>query len=171
MATVVHLTTVRRTPVGPLLLAATRSGLVRIHLGDDERGVRGDLERQFHAVDLRRGSPLTTEAARVLRAYLDGGPDPVHVPHVLPEDGFAPRVWSALKRIPRGQVRTYGAVARALRRHGAARAVGQACGRNPLPLIVPCHRVVAADRRLGGFTGGLDIKRRLLELEGAPAPR
>lgn len=167
MATVVHLTSARKTPIGPLLIAATRSGVVRIHLGDDDDAVRRDLARQFLAVDVRRGSTLTTETARVLRSYLAGGPDPVHLPHVLPEDGFAPRVWAALKRIPRGQVRSYGAIARTLRRRGAARAVGQACGRNPLPLIVPCHRVVAADRRLGGFTGGLDIKRHLLELEGA----
>lgn len=167
MATVVHMTTLRRTPIGPIVLAATGSGLVRVHFGDDDGPVREGLERWLLQVDLRRGSPFTTEAGRVLAAYLQGGPDPVALPHVLPEGGFGPRVWSHLKRIPRGQVRTYGAVAKALRRHGAARAVGQACGRNPLPLVVPCHRVVSAERRLGGFTGDLDIKRRLLAMEGA----
>ncbi len=165
-ATVIHLARLRRTPVGPLILAATGSGLVRIHFGDDDDEVRVDLERQYLAVDLRRASPFTTEAGRVIAAYLDGGPDPASLPHVLPEDGFAPRVWSFLKRIPRGQVRTYGAVAKALRNHGAARAVGRACGRNPLPLVVPCHRVVPADRHLGGFAADVDIKRRLLEMEG-----
>ena len=88
----------------------------------------------------------------------------------IPEErkavGFATRVWQQLKRIPRGQVRTYGRVARAIRRPAAARAVGQACGRNPLPLVYPCHRVVAADRGLGGFSAGLAKKQKLLELEG-----
>ena len=93
------------------------------------------------------------------------------MPTVLGPDGFSPRVWHAIARIPRGQVRSYARIARSLRKPQAARAVGQACGRNPVPLVIPCHRVVASDRTLGGFTGGLDVKRTLLALEGVSLAR
>jgi len=78
---------------------------------------------------------------------------------------FEKSVWKAIAAIPRGEVRTYGAIAAAVGRPGAARAVGGACGRNPIPVIVPCHRVRAAGGE-GGYTGGLHIKRALLRLEG-----
>jgi len=74
-------------------------------------------------------------------------------------------VWQATRLIPYGETRSYLWVAVQIGKPGAARAVGQALGRNPLPVIVPCHRVIAADGGLGGFTGGLEMKRRLLELE------
>ena len=80
---------------------------------------------------------------------------------------FQRRVWTALRRIPTGATESYGEIARKLRLAGAARAVGGACGANPIPLLIPCHRVLAADRRLGGFSGGLDWKRKLLQREGA----
>lgn len=80
---------------------------------------------------------------------------------------FQRRVWTALRRIPAGATESYGEIARKLRIEGAARAVGGACGANPIPLLIPCHRVLAANRRLGGFSGGLDWKRKLLQREGA----
>lgn len=169
MATTIHLLHIAHKSVGPLLLAATQSGLVRVQFGDDEAGLLAALERRFHCVEVKRASALLVDAGRTVQEYLDGGSDPSDVPIVLPEGGWSTSVWRYLKRIPRGQVRTYGAVAKALRNRGAARAVGQACGQNPLPLVLPCHRVVAANGGLGGFTGGLAIKKALLALEGAPA--
>lgn len=80
---------------------------------------------------------------------------------------FQQAVWRALLEIPRGETRSYAWVARRVGRPGAARAVGQAVGANPLPLLVPCHRVVASDGGLGGFGGGLEMKRALLRWEGA----
>jgi len=80
---------------------------------------------------------------------------------------FQQAVWRALLEIPRGETRSYAWVARRVGRPGAARAVGQAVGANPLPLLVPCHRVVASDGGLGGFGGGLEMKRALLRREGA----
>lgn len=114
-------------------------------------------------------SPLAGEAARQLRAYLR---DPDHhfgLPLKPAGTVFQRRVWQQIATIPRGETRTYGEVARAL--NNAPRAVGQACGANPYPLVVPCHRVVAANGGLGGFSrhgGGflLDIKRWLLAHEG-----
>ncbi|MBM3469608.1 MAG: type II toxin-antitoxin system prevent-host-death family antitoxin [Armatimonadetes bacterium] len=90
---------------------------------------------------------------------------------------FEQEVLAALRRIPTGEVRTYGEIARAVGQPGAARAVGTACARNPVPLLIPCHRVVRSDGGLGGYslTGGVGLKRRLLESEGAlprlPLPR
>jgi len=79
---------------------------------------------------------------------------------------FQRKVWSALTKIPRGQTRSYAWVARAIGKPDATRAVGTACGANPVPIIIPCHRVIASDGSLGGFGGGLPMKRQLLRLEG-----
>jgi methylated-DNA-[protein]-cysteine S-methyltransferase len=80
---------------------------------------------------------------------------------------FQLRVWNALRAIPYGAVRNYGDIARAIGQPGAARAVGQANGCNPLPIVIPCHRVIASDGTIGGFSAGLWVKHRLLALEGA----
>ncbi len=106
----------------------------------------------------------TTEA---VQAALSSG----RLRHLPPLDlgeatEFQKSVWAALQRIGKGSTRTYQAVAEAIGRPYAARAVGQACGRNPIPLLIPCHRVLAAGGRLGGFSGGLDMKRVLLRREG-----
>lgn len=84
---------------------------------------------------------------------------------------FQQRVWQELRKIPPGRTRSYAEVAAAVGSPQAARAVGGACGANPIPLLVPCHRVLASGGRLGGFSGGLDWKRRLLALEGPAAER
>lgn len=120
----------------------------------------------------RRVPPLDNEeiAAVIgqLRRYAAG--EPVRW-RVRLDWGGAPefyrRVWRVLRRIPYGQTRSYRWVARQLGCPSAARAVGRACAANPIPIIVPCHRVVAADGSLGGFSGGLKRKRMLLALEGA----
>ena len=80
---------------------------------------------------------------------------------------FQQTVWAELLNIPSGQTRSYGEIAGRLAKPGAARAVGSACGANPIPVIVPCHRVLAAHQRIGGFFGGLDWKQRLLRIEQA----
>jgi len=162
----VNISRLRTRLLGTIQVAGTFQGLVRIQLDDDGERMREELLRQYPEAAFKRGSAMTVDSGRVIRAYLNGGPDPGSLPIVLPEVGFSTRVWRQLQRIPYGQVRTYGGIARSVRRPRAARAVGQACGRNPLPIVVPCHRVVAADRHLGGYTGGLDIKRLLLDLEG-----
>ena len=163
----INISRLRTSLLGTIQVAGTFQGLVRVQLDDDGDHLREELRRTYPGVAFKRGSSLTVEAGRVIRAYLAGGHDPSDLPIVLPEVGFQTRVWRHLLRIPYGQVRTYGGIAKGVRRPRAARAVGQACGANPLPLVVPCHRVVAADRYLGGYTGGLEIKRSLLDLEGS----
>jgi O-6-methylguanine DNA methyltransferase len=97
-----------------------------------------------------------------------GGRHPTKLPPLDLTSGtaFQRAVWRALRRIKPGATRSYGEIARAVGSPGAARAVGQACGANPIPLLIPCHRVLAAGGRLGGFSGGLDWKRKLLAREG-----
>jgi methylated-DNA-[protein]-cysteine S-methyltransferase len=137
-------------------------------------GVRSDGERIHelvflppHTRLLEPADPLTARAAAQLRAWLDDPDRPFDVPLAPAGTAFQRRTWQAIAAIPRGQVRTYGALAREL--GSAARAVGQACGANPFPLIVPCHRVVSSTG-IGGFAGArgghlLDSKRWLLAFE------
>ncbi len=108
---------------------------------------------------------------RWLRAFLRGEGPPYPGPWRMPGDprSFQGRVWRELARIPAGRTRTYGELARLCGSPGAARAVGNAMARNPLPLVLPCHRVLASDG-LGGYGGGLDLKEELLRAEGALAP-
>lgn len=113
-------------------------------------------------------SDLPEPYASQLAAYFAGEPvDPGTLPVDLEGTAFRRKVWHALRAIPRGQVRSYAALAAAVGTPRAMRAVGGANGSNPVAIVVPCHRVIEANMRLGGYTGGLRFKRFLLELEGA----
>jgi len=113
-----------------------------------------------------RGWARATEVALKLTL---AGKTPNSLPPLDLSNGtdFQQKVWSALREIPAGTARSYAEVARAVGRPGAVRAVGQACGANPIPVLVPCHRVIAAHGKLGGFSGGLEWKRKLLAREKA----
>lgn len=126
---------------------------------------REPADRQGLSPEIRRWHALTIYAVRSLL----NGRAPRRLPPLDLDGGtaFQRAVWARLRRIPAGETRTYGEVARALRRPGAARAVGSACGANPIPLLIPCHRVLAAGGKLGGFSAGLGWKRHLLATEGA----
>jgi AraC family transcriptional regulator, regulatory protein of adaptative response / methylated-DNA-[protein]-cysteine methyltransferase len=152
--------------LGAVCLASSPYGVVRVHLGDEMARFARELRDAFPDATFVSSGRQTRDAGHAIRAYLEGGPDPDGVPVVLPERGFSARVWREIRKIPRGEVRAYARLAKAVRKPGAARAVGQACGANPVPLVIPCHRVVASDGGLGGFSGGLRWKRALLELEG-----
>lgn len=147
--------TVIDTPIGDLSLAVDADGLCGVRFGSVVTGspVGGD-------------DRLRTAARQELGAYFTGQLTEFSVPLSVPAGSeFERAVWAQLRRIPYGEMQTYGEVARVLGDPGAARAVGIACNRNPLPVVVPCHRVVGAGGKLVGFGGGLDRKRRLLELE------
>jgi methylated-DNA-[protein]-cysteine S-methyltransferase len=112
--------------------------------------------------------PVIRNFVRQLQQFAAGKPVRWRVPLDLSAGtSFQQAVWRALTKIPRGETRSYGWVARQIGKPGAARAVGTACGANPVPIIVPCHRVIAGDGSLGGFGGGLPMKRKLLALERA----
>lgn len=116
---------------------------------------------------VRRWHALTTRA--VARVLTGKPPGPLPPLDLTQGTAFQQSVWHALQAIAAGQTRSYGEVAAALGRPKAARAVGSACGANPIPLLIPCHRVLASGGRLGGFSGGLEWKRRLLHAEGRRA--
>ncbi|MBM3877889.1 MAG: methylated-DNA--[protein]-cysteine S-methyltransferase [Verrucomicrobia bacterium] len=127
--------------------------------------------RNARAVASRSRSGENAAWIRQTRAALDdglAGRDPRELPPLDLAAGtdFQRRVWRELLKIPSGRTRSYGEVASRLGKPGAARAVGAACGANPVPVLVPCHRVLASNRTLGGFSGGVNWKQRLLAAEG-----
>ncbi|MFJ4470417.1 methylated-DNA--[protein]-cysteine S-methyltransferase [Streptomyces sp. NPDC089424] len=163
--------------IGPLLLAATGQGLVNVvfHATDPVRDkALGRLASRLGAEPVEApGSPLLSEAIRQVREYLAGERHAFE----LPLDwslisGFHREVLSELASgVPYGSVVGYGDLAGRVGQPGAAQAVGTAMGANPLPVVVPCHRVVESDGGIGGFGGGLETKRKLLALEGVlPEP-
>ncbi len=115
-------------------------------------------------------SALEKRVAAELREYFAGQRTAFTFPFRAEGSDFERKVWAALAEIPYGETRTYGEVAQAIGQPTAARAVGAANGRNPVPLVVPCHRVVAAGGRLGGFGGGIALKQHLLSLEASHSP-
>lgn len=115
--------------------------------------------------EARGSSALVDEAFTQLNAWFAGRLWEFSLPLAQPGSDFARRAREAMLAIPYGETASYGELAAAIGSPGAARAVGMACGRNPLPIIVPCHRVVAAGGRIGGYSGGTELKRWLLEFE------
>ena len=114
----------------------------------------------------RRETPLLKEAFRQLEAYLAGGLKTFALPLAPAGTPFQRRVWAVLETVPYGETWSYKQVAAAIGNPKATRAVGMANNRNPIAIVIPCHRVIGADGTLVGYGGGLDLKRRLLELEG-----
>lgn len=155
------------TPLGAVWIAVTDRGVAAIGLGElwSEDRLRADLARRglLHA----SGAPaVMTRAKQQLKQYVLGDRQRFDLPldlRGMPE--FTASVLALLQQVPFGEVVTYGTLARRLAKPGASRAVGQANGRNPIPVVIPCHRVVATNG-LGGFSCGLDIKRWLLAHEG-----
>ncbi len=148
-----------RSPIGALSVEASDEGVC---------GIRFGAERPRAAISL-----LTRRHVDAALAALDAyfaGEEPVLPALDLRGSEFQRRVWRALCAIPWGEVRTYGEVADEVGRPGAARAVGGANHRNPVAILVPCHRVVAAGGALGGYAGGVDVKRWLLAHEARHAP-
>lgn len=157
--------------VGFGAVVAGEGGLLEVFL-PLPGGTREELEDQVRRSypDARGESPLSREAARLLEEYFAGRPVEFDLP--VDESRFTPfqrSVYEVVRRIPRGEVLTYGQVAAALGRPRSARGIGVAMARNPLPIIIPCHRVVGAGGAMTGYSGpgGIETKRRLLDLEGA----
>jgi methylated-DNA-[protein]-cysteine S-methyltransferase len=117
---------------------------------------------------LAAGHPLLRETARQLNAYFARELRQFDLPLILKGTPFQIRAWRALQQIPYGATRTYAEQARAIGAPDAIRAVGAANGRNPIPIVVPCHRVIGSNGKLTGFGGGLPLKRWLLDLETTP---
>jgi methylated-DNA-[protein]-cysteine S-methyltransferase len=156
------------TPLGSLLLAATPVGLVRVaYASEDHDAVLEMLAREVSPRILRTPTRLDG-AAREIEQYLAGGRKRFDLPLDLRlTAGFRRRVIEHLRDIDYGRRESYGVVAAAIGHPRAVRAVGSACARNPLPVVIPCHRVVRADGSIGQYVGGVAAKETLLNLEAA----
>jgi methylated-DNA-[protein]-cysteine S-methyltransferase len=157
-------TTVYASPLGPLTLVASDAGL-RAVLWNGDNPVRAGLDRSPLG-GRADPAPVLAETARQLDAYFDGSRTSFDLPLDLHGTPFQQQAWRALAEIPFGETRTYAEQAVRLGRPNAFRAVGAANGRNPLSIVLPCHRVIGSDGSLTGFAGGLEAKRWLLEHEG-----
>ena len=156
------------SPLGPLYLAATGAGLARVSWRQPSEGafIR-DLEGRWAGLPVVRDPSYVRGAREQLEAYFGGELDRFDLPVDL--SGLPPfqrAVLEAVRSVPFGRVVPYAELARRIRRPKASRAVGNALGANPIAVVVPCHRVVRSDGSLGGYTGGAEIKKHLLALEG-----
>lgn len=157
-----------RTPFGPTFVAATDEGLCRLSWKDvsPDQFVR-ETERRFPGHPVVRDPDGLAEAERQIREYFAGERSEFDLPVDLSAlTDFERHVLEAARRIPYGEAIPYAELARRIARPGAARAVGNALGRNPVAIVVPCHRVVRSDGGLGGYSGGPEFKERLLTMEG-----
>jgi O-6-methylguanine DNA methyltransferase len=165
--------TIFASPVGPLFLAASERGLVALEFDarlPGQQSIRPnprDLRAQEKALRFENADAKLAGYTRELGEYFAGSRREFSFPLDLRGTEFQLACWRALLAIPYGEMRTYADIARAVGRPKGFRAVGMANNRNPIAIVVPCHRVIASDGSLCGYGGGLDIKRKLLELEGA----
>ena len=153
-------------PLGRVLVAATERGVCFVDLGSRDADLTRRLRDEFPFAEFERSR--SGEAVRWSRAivdYLQGGSEKIEVPLDVSGSRFQRRVWAALRRIPRGETRSYSDVARAVGVPRGARAVAQACAANPVPVVTPCHRVIEKGGGLGGYARGVRRKRQLLRLE------
>ncbi len=150
------------SPLGPLLIAATDKGICRLTFGEDESALR----RRFPYADIQHDDGT-------IAPWVEGALSAIRTPSQAPEvpvdvrgTAFQEAVWRELRKIPLGQTRSYAEIAAAVGVPGAVRAVGTANGSNPVSVLVPCHRVIRSDGSLGGYGGGIDNKKKLLDAEG-----
>lgn len=157
--------TIVETTLGRLTLVATDAALMGVYFADHNPAPN---LASCTRVD---STPMLDSARDELRAYLAGERSTFTVPLAFEGTALQREVWNALRTIPRGETHTYGELAQRLGRPRSARAVGHAVARNPLSIVVPCHRVIGASGALTGFAGGLWRKAALLALEGVVAPQ
>ena len=156
------------SPIGPLAIDASDDGVRALWFDPDRWPEVEPPPAPVGPVVAVDAHPVLAAVAGQLDAWFDGSTTRFDVPLDLRVRGFAREVLEAMIAIPFGRVRAYGDLAHALGRGpSSARAVGRACNTNPIPVVIPCHRVIAADGSLGGYAGGLDLKRWLLAHEGA----
>lgn len=161
------------SPVGPLFLAASTQGLLALEFDQRLPGQQTirpnprDLRAESKSLRFEESEQELSRYVRELEEYFAGRRREFSFPLDLRGTDFQLACWRALLKIPYGETRSYADIARAVGRSQGFRAVGMANNRNPIAIVVPCHRVIASDGTLCGYGGGLEVKRKLLELEGA----
>ncbi len=158
------------SPFGPVFVARTIRGLCLVRFSKITETKFVSLLRKRFLKDIIRNDKVLANVKRGLLDYFDGHPVRFKVPLDLDiGTQFQRKVWRKVREIPYGELRSYKWVARSIGRAHASRAVGNAVGQNPVAPIVPCHRVICSDGSLGGYTSGITMKKRLLNLEGIVA--
>jgi len=156
-----------RSPVGDILATRTEKGLNFITFPKSRWQSFLKALPKDKNIDLKKDEKKFSSLKKTLKPYFSG--KKVKFKESLDLTGgtvFQKRVWKAMLKIPYGETRSYGWLARQVGGKNKARAVGAACGANPIPIIIPCHRVIREDGTLGGYGGGLSMKRKLLKIEG-----
>ena len=152
--------------LGRFLVASTKKGICMIAIGRNDRDLEERLISQFPTAVVKRDDRSLAQTRRTVERRIAGKDLDQKLPLDLHGTAFQLAVWKEMLRIPAGRTLSYGDVARNIGRPTAFRAVAQACGANPVPVVVPCHRVVASRGKLGGYTGGIERKVALLAAEG-----
>ena len=153
--------------LGRLLVARTERGVCAVKIGDNDGEMEQELRKEFFAAQIdRAGGTLAETLNHVLSLIETNAPHP-NLPLDIRATAFQRQVWEKLRSIAYGETMSYGDVAKALGNPGAVRAVGRACGSNPVAFVIPCHRVVREDKSLGGYRWGLERKKKILEREAA----
>jgi AraC family transcriptional regulator of adaptative response/methylated-DNA-[protein]-cysteine methyltransferase len=157
------------SPLGKLLIAATERGLCAVILDDNDDQLIRQLRAQFPAAAISREARLEPHLKEVLSQFTEH-PAAFDLPLDLRATAFQMRVWEALRRIPRGETRSYAQLAASIGQPTAVRAVARACATNPVAVIVPCHRVIGSNGKPTGYRWGLERKKKLLDIERPPSP-
>jgi len=157
------------SPIGKIFVASTKKGLCKLDLFVSEKQFSDTVSSRFRN-EVTRNDGAMQNVIKGLKRYFGGEPIPSDIALDLGGTPFQKKVWSELLRIPYGETRSYKQIAVAIQMPTASRAVGQAVASNPVPIFVPCHRVLRSDGSLGGFGCGVEIKKKLLRLE-APCVR
>ncbi len=154
-------------PFGRLLVGVTGQGVCYIGFGEPDGVLLADLARRFPRARVEAGDPGLGDTLRQVLRFMDEPRTALDLPLDLRGTAFQKRVWDALAKIPAGETRSYAEIAQAIGAPRAVRAVASSCARNPVPLAVPCHRVVASDGAMAGYRWGVARKRALLAKESA----
>lgn len=155
------------TPLGDIILVEEDGKLKEISISKQNESDRG-IQDRLEALDpdvYQQDSPFLNRVESELREYFTGERETFDIPVTFAGTEFQEKVWEVIASIPFGETLSYGEIADKIEIPNAARAIGNACGNNPIPIIVPCHRVLASNGKLGGYSSGLDNKRTLLSLE------
>jgi len=153
------------TVLGPMLVAGTLHGVCHVSFGDDESLLEQELRQGFSRATLRRDDSRVASWAKSISAQLEGKAKAIDIPLEVSGTPFQQRVWTELRRIPFGELRSYQELAVMIGQPTAARAVASACASNRVAVVIPCHRVIRGTGELGGYRWGVERKQKLLGIE------
>lgn len=157
--------TIADSRLGKLMVAATGKGICAVSFGDDEAELENELKKEFPAAISEKDDEILRDSVKAILRNLEGEQNLLDLPLDVRASAFQMRVWAELRKIPYGETRSYGQIAEKLGNARAVRAVARACATNPVALITPCHRVIAADGKPSGYRWGVERKGQLLKQE------